>query len=111
MRPAACLPPNPMGHSPVRLASNKIAEFGRYDSLVGAGNFSFGGSFQFRCPTDAVPKDGTRVGDEGKAVGCCPSPGGFAALRNLTIRSVTTITESQFFVTSRFKIFRTTPAA
>ena len=23
-------------------------------------------------------KDGTRMGDEGKAVGCCPSPGGFA---------------------------------
>jgi hypothetical protein len=43
------------------------------------------------------------VGDEGKAVGIAQAPAALLSPHNVTIRSVITITESPFFVTSRFK--------
>jgi len=50
--------------------ANKIAEFDKYDSLVGRERLFFVG----RLPTSGAQrmpsrKDGTRMGDEGKAVG------------------------------------------
>lgn len=74
--------------------NHSSAEFGRYDSLVGAGNFSFGGSFQFRRPADAVSKrQHPNGGDEGKAVGTAQAPAALLSFHNVTIRSVITITE------------------
>jgi hypothetical protein len=54
-------------------ASNKIAEFGKYDSLVGLG-ISLAGVFSFDAQRMPSRKDGTRVGDEGKAVGIAQAP-------------------------------------
>jgi hypothetical protein len=42
-------------------------------------------------------KDGTRVGDEGKAVGIAQAPAALLSPHNPTIRSVITITQSRFF--------------
>jgi len=41
------------------------------------------------------------MGDEGKAAGTAQASAALLSPHNLTIRYVTTITESRFFVTSR----------
>jgi len=62
------------------------------------------GVFSFDAQRMPSRKDGTRVGDEGKAAGTAQASAALLSPHNLTIRSVITITESRFFVTSRSKL-------
>jgi hypothetical protein len=68
---------------------------------LGLGISALAGVFSSDAQRVPSRKDGTRVGDEGKAAVFCPSRGGFAVSDNPTIRSVITVTELRFFITSR----------
>jgi uncharacterized membrane protein YeaQ/YmgE (transglycosylase-associated protein family) len=89
-------PPKTRDTRSVRLASSKIAEFGKYDSLVVLGIPA--GVFSFDAQRMPSRKDGTRVGDEGKAAGIAQAPAALLSQHNVMIRSVITITESRSFV-------------